>query len=370
MSPAVLTETVWALAHEPEPVLPTRVIVVTTSEGRRVVETQLFQPDPRLSGRCPWDALREALRAQGFDLTNRLRFGVTGDDIRIMTAVDSGDGRSRELADLRTVSDNEAAADFLLEQVRTVVENPDLRLVASLAGGRKTMGALLYACMTLAGRETDRLTHVLVNDPFDTLRGFWFPGQGGGPLQDRHQREFDPSTAHIELADVPFVPLRNLFQRELGRKAGSFHRLVDDCREEVRRAAGERIRLTLDRSRCELEVSGTRLTSAPREHLILLFLATRAKSSEPAFATQKEALDPLNAFRRELIDSAPGDDFADWRHGEGLGAALDELDLRRALSGLRDRLRKAGGNAVDLVGCLPGKGRFSLSVPGSMIHLK
>ena len=224
MSPAVLTETIWALAQGPEPTFPTRVIVVTTVDGRREMEHRLFGPEPRFGGRTPWDTLRAALSAAGHDLSGRLRFGTTGDDIRVIAGCDSVTGRTRELADLRSPGDNEAAADFLLEQVRALVANPDSRLVASLAGGRKTMGALLYACLTLVGRETDRLTHVLVSEPFETLRGFWFPGQPGGAIAKSEVRgakgevAFDPTTARVELADVPFVPLRNLFHRELGRE--------------------------------------------------------------------------------------------------------------------------------------------------------
>ena len=56
----------------------------------------------------------------------------------------------------------------MLDQFRMVVEKADATLIASIAGGRKTMGALLYGCMTLLGRETDRLTHVLVHEPFET----------------------------------------------------------------------------------------------------------------------------------------------------------------------------------------------------------
>jgi len=32
------------------------------------------------------------------------------------------------------------------------------------------MGALLYAALSLLGRPQDRLTHVLVNEPFDNRR--------------------------------------------------------------------------------------------------------------------------------------------------------------------------------------------------------
>ncbi len=371
MSPAILTETVWALAHEAEPVIPARVIAVTTLGGRAELERQLFQPEPRFGGKCPWDALRSALVAAGHDLTGRLRFGTTSDDIRVITAVDPKDGRSRELQDLRTGFDNEAAADFVLEQVRGVTENPDVRLIASIAGGRKTMGATLYAAVSLVARETDRVTHVLVAEPFETLRGFWFPGQPGGPIQDREGRTHEPAAARVELADLPFVPLRNLFQRELGRPAGSFLRLVEACRENVRRAAGEGVRLTIQQSRCEIEVNGTRVKLTPREHLVLLFLATRAKRAEPALGSYGEAIDPINQFCEDLRQNAPRGDYADWRHSDTLKSAFEAegQELRRALSSLGKKLRLAGGNAHLLAPCLPEKGRFSLTVPGPMIFL-
>jgi len=371
MSPAILTETIWALSQEPDPIIPVRIIVVTTSDGRRELERQLFTPDPILQGVTPWDALRGSLAAAGHDLRGLLRFGTTGDDVRVITCTDAATGRTRELADLRTPSDNAAAADFLLEQVRGIVENPDTRLIASLAGGRKTMGALLYACLSLAGRETDRLTHVLVNEPFDTLRGFWFPGQPSSTLPDRTGKPHDPAQARVEMADVPFVPLRNLFHRELGRKAGSFLKLVDECREQVRRTAGEAVRLTIEQSRCEIEVNGTGVRLAPREHLLLLCLATRAKQGEPALGSYKDAITVVDEFRAHLTRSAPARNLADWRHGTALQQSFnDDQEMRRALSSLDKKLREAGGNAHLLAPCLPEKGRFSLTVPAELIFVR
>lgn len=371
MSPAVITETLWALAHEPDPILPRRIIAVTTVEGRRRIHEDLFSPRPRFEGRSAWDTFRLSLAQQGFQLDGRLRFGTTPDDLRVITAPDPRTGQSQELADIRTPSENEATADFLLDQVRQVVENPDTQLIASVAGGRKTMGALLYACLTLAGRETDRLTHVLVNPPFEQVPEFFFPTQPGGDLPIRGGASVHPSEARIELADVPFVPLRNLFKRELGKPAGSFLRLVDSCREHVRQAAGEDIRLTLDAARPVIDVHGVSVQLAPREYLILRFLADRAKSDAPILGSQKEALDPLKAFQKSLLLSAPDDDYSDWRHLDSIGEPMEEPELRRALSSLRSKLRKAGGQASHLADCLPsGPGRFSLTIPGPMIHLR
>lgn len=372
MSPAILTETVWALAHPAdgsEPVIPARVLVLTTRHGREQL-AQLFTPDPALGDVAPWDALRAALVRRGHDLTGQLRFGQTADDIRVITALDPATGQSRELADLRTPADNEAAADFLLEQVRGLVSNPDLSLIASLAGGRKTMGALLYACLTLAGRETDRLTHVLVSEPFETLRGFWFPGQPGGNLAVRGGEAISPSEARVELADVPFVPLRNLFYRDLGQPAGTFRRLLELCRENVRQTAAENLKLEISRSRPETLVNGRLLELSAREHLVLLFFAHRAKQGETVLSAYDEALGELNDFRIQLRASAPADDWSDWRHAAGLNEEFNERGLTRVLSDLRAKTRRAGGEAAFLADLLPAKGRCALTVPGARIFVR
>lgn len=375
MSPAVITETLWALAHPPpgsgeEPVLPHRVVALTTTVGRREVASQLFTPRPAFAGLSAWDALRAALIAAGFDLTDRLRFGTTADDLRVFTTTDRRTGRTIELDDLRTPADNEAAATFILDHVRGFVEDPDKHLIASLAGGRKTMSALLYACFTLLGRDTDRLTHVLVSEPFEQLRDFCFPAQPGGPLSARDGTAHDPATARIELADVPFVPLRYLFPRELGRPAGGFLRLVESCRAGVRARVAEGLQITVTRSRPEIEINGSRLKLGPREHLLLLFLAQRTKNGEPPFAAQKDVLDPLNEFRVALAAERPPKDFSDWRHADSLAAAFDEQDLRRALSSLREKIQSLGGDAAGLATCLPARGRFALDIPAALIFLK
>lgn len=371
MSPAVLTETLWALAHEPDPVIPRRVIVVTTIKGRREIEQQLFTPRPRFGGSSTWDTLRHALSEEGHSLVGHLQFGITADDIRVFTAHDSVSGRSRELEDIRTPSDNEAAADFLLDQVRQVVENPDTHLIASVAGGRKTMGALLYACLTLSGRETDRLTHVLVNEPYEQAPEFFFPGQPGGELPTRGSgNSVSPADARLELADVPFVPLRNLFRRELGHSAGTFSRLVDVCREEIRVRAGRTLRFVADSTRCRLEINGHEVDPSPREHVLMLFLARRAKDQSGGFPDYKNALDPLNAFRADLCASRLASDFSDWRYDPRLRQAFNEEHVRKLVSSLKQKLRQRGGDASLLAACLPEKGRFSLDLEPALIFIK
>lgn len=369
MSPAILTETIWALAAEQPPVIPDRIVVVTTLQGREQVK-QLFAETSALKKQSPWNALRQALEQRGHNLKGKLRFGATANDIRVITGHDKTSERTIELNDIRDRADNEAAADFLLEQVRTFVENPDIQLIVSIAGGRKTLSALMYACVTLAGRETDRLTHVLVSEPFETLRDFWFPHQPGGALKDRDGHEHDPKSAKVELAHVPFVPLRNLFRRELGQPAGSFRRLIDVCLANVRLTAGERLGLQVEMSHPRTNINGRVLELSPREHLLLLFFAQRAKRGETVLSAYDEALVELEETRQKLRASAPANNWSDWRNSESLSAELTERDLVRIISDIRRKAKQAGSDAAFLADVLPAKGRCALDIPASNISIK
>ena len=377
MSPAVVTETIWALAHENPPIIPARVVVVTTAEGRRELCRQLLEPQEALGGIAAWDALRADLARLGHDVSNRLVFGETGSDICVFTSLDPKTGRSRELTDIRTREDSDVAANFLLEKVRTFAANPDIQLTASLAGGRKTMGALLYACMTLSARESDRLTHVLVSEPYDAMRGFFYPGQPGVPLKDRDGRIRDASQAQVSLADVPFVALRNLFQKELRRPVGDFGTLVRDCRERVSREVGATLKVTIDPARRRVEVNGSEVSLSSREMLVLLFLANRAKERSPAIRAYKDAIKPIEEYRLQVCAKASKSDFNDWRASDGFdqkffGAAPgdEEPVLRRIIADIRKKLRSGDSETIKLADCLPEKGRFGLLMPGEMLFVK
>ena len=165
--------------------------------------------------RTVWQELRRAVLGKAAEKDSRLNF----DAARLIEAPNPRTGKSDWLEDLRTPEENAATANFILAELRRWVETPDTRLVLSIAGGRKTMGALLYACISLLGRETDRLTHVLVNDPFDDPRlkpRFYFPQQPQQQLIAMDGRAVSAADAKIDLADLPFVPLRNLFE-QIGR---------------------------------------------------------------------------------------------------------------------------------------------------------
>src|SRR5437016_634568 len=118
MSPAVLTETVWALSRENPAVIPARVITITTSRGKELLEQELFH-GLKASDRL-WSSLRKAILGRGWENDPRLNF----ESPRLITVPNIRTGRSDGLDDFRTSADNVAAADFLLEQVRGLAETP------------------------------------------------------------------------------------------------------------------------------------------------------------------------------------------------------------------------------------------------------
>ena len=78
LSPAILTETVWALAQETPPVIPDTVIVLTTVTGRAQLEKQLFGTD------AAWDQLRRTLLGKQADSDPRLDFDLTPDRVKVV----------------------------------------------------------------------------------------------------------------------------------------------------------------------------------------------------------------------------------------------------------------------------------------------
>ncbi len=341
MSPAVITETVWALAHEKPPIRPKRIIAFGTTRSRDSVVKELLE-----SG--VWEKLREALRAR----EDELIFTAAGEHIRVFTH------KGRELSDLRTAEENEAVADFMLENLRAFTDNPDLQIVASIAGGRKTMGALLYGCMTLIGREDDRITHVLVSEKLERRQNpkFYFPqnaAEGKG----------------IDLAEVPFVPLRNLFPREWGRLPGAFTATVLKYKERIGELLPE-IKLKVFLKQPRIEVNGREIPLSAREQILMLVLAERAKAKQPPLYKFQSALDRLAEMKERLKQTAIPGDWLDWRGAVNEAKFESEDDIRRVLTTIRSKLQKTLGELGSaLMQLLPRRGHFALDLPPENIEI-
>jgi CRISPR-associated protein (TIGR02584 family) len=363
MSPAVLTETIWALAHETPAVVPERIVIVTTAAGRAVLMRELFETP---FGQSPsvWVALRESLAAEGLDLTGLLGFDRRN-DLRELALRDSTSGESQPLEDIRTAHENEAAADFILRELRGLTDDDSCRLIGSIAGGRKTMGSLLCAAVSLVGRDRDRLTHVLVNSPFDDPRltpRFYFPGQPIGGFQDAAGKSVEIEPV-IQLADIPFVPLRDVFPRELGRRPGRFTELVNSYNHNSPLLTTAPLEVVLRRLQPRCEINRIEVPLSPVQALILHFLARRLHENAPPIEKYATAFAEIARVVPQLREEFghPGwlDEISVFLRSGGDG----DRALIKTLDDLRSKLKRRSGDAARVLQALPQKGRFSLKIP-------
>jgi CRISPR-associated protein (TIGR02584 family) len=303
MSPAIITETLWALACEVPPVVPDEVIVITTTRGEADLQRLLLSAENGWQGMEVWqhlraDIFREAGRAAS---DSALQLSIKVIDLP------AASGIRVEAADIRTPEENSHAADFILRTLRTHADNEDCQVIASIAGGRKTMGALLYGAMCLVGKDTDRITHVLVNEPYELCKGFFYPAQFQNDLQagfGGNLTAVQARDARIELADIPFVPLRYGF-KELREPTLSFHGLVHRYSSYFKAADVQKPRVSLNVVASTISVDDTSFSLAGRELLAIAFLFLRAKEGKPKFNGTKESRDSFLQFIQEFKKSCP-----------------------------------------------------------------
>jgi len=369
LSPAVITETVWALAHMEIPIVPKRIIVITTQQGRERVVRQLFEEGA-------WEPMREKLLLKlsqreaekggigNQNLQHYLKLGPVPDSIRVIPQADY----QKELNDVRTAEDNAQVADFLLENLRPFTENAHCRIIGSIAGGRKTMGALLHSVMSLLGRADDRLVHVLVEEPWDRLPGFLYPGCAGNFCHPETGETLDTGSAYLDLAEIPFIPLRPMFESELQKYAGSYLELV----REVRRRAlsrGEDTPVFADPEKGFLRIGDQSLEFNPREYVYYLAFLKRASEGEkPLLQAVDMDAESLRELAREYRRQG---DFSHWANQFLENSDnLEDEDGRKMASSIRTKLKKAGFDKLQIDRLVPRRGRLSIDLDASLITLK
>lgn len=205
MSPQILTETLYALTQKRNPAfIPTEVHVLTTSSGASNARLNL------LVGKHA-----HFLRfCEDYGLNKSI---FTEKNIHCIE-----DSQNNQLEDIRSLKDNEAAADHITRFIRDLTADDKSALHVSMAGGRKTMGYYAGYALSLYGREQDRLSHVLVTEGFEGHRDFYYPTRESQPIHREGKPTLDARDADVVLAEIPFVRLRQEIPQNLLDGQASF----------------------------------------------------------------------------------------------------------------------------------------------------
>jgi CRISPR-associated protein (TIGR02584 family) len=271
LSPQVVTETIFALAMQTEPFIATEVHLITTREGAQRADLSLLSKD------MGWF---QKLRVE-YDLPE---IDFSQKNIHV---VENSSGT--QLEDIRSIDDNRLAADFITNFVRELTADANCALHVSIAGGRKTMGFYLGYALSLYGRPQDRLSHVLVSQPFENTLDFFFPTKGSHVLKTGNGALADTSTAKVTLAEIPFVSLRHGLPEGLLSGNASFNETVSAAKEALAPPT-----LEIDR-RQKFVRAGAHLIKLPPAELALLSVFARNKLADwpPLDAPTKGVPDPI-----------------------------------------------------------------------------
>jgi len=356
LSPQVVTETLYALALKETPAfVPTEIHLITTGRGAEHARLNL------LSESIGW--------------FHRLRRDWNLPEIRFTPAhihvIPAADGAPLE--DIRDGADNTRAADFITARVAELSADSQAALHVSLAGGRKTMGYYLGYALSLFGREQDRLSHVLVTAPFENHREFYYPTPFEHPIHVKEGGKdiaYDCRHAQVDLADIPFVRLRGGLPEELLNGGAQFSQAV-----AAAQCGGREVGLAIDPTARTATAGGETVKLAPKELVLLLWLAQRRLAgSEPVRCDKTGNPDAAREYL-ETCRQVFGENSSETERAEsGLKKGMDSAWFSPA----KTRLHAALVNALGRSGAAPylvralgrGKGdRFELGLTPEQIRI-
>lgn len=351
LSPQVVTETLYAVTQHPTtPCPPTEICLLTTREGAERARLALLSEEPGWFGRlCRDYALPE----------------IAFDESRIHV-LRGANGEALE--DIRSHDDNRIAADCITETVRVLTRDPQCALHVSIAGGRKTMGFYLGYALSLFGREQDRLSHVLVAEPFESSWDFFYPTPYSRIITTRDNKLADTRDARVTLAEIPFVSLRHGIPDHLLDGQCTFSAAVSAARAVL--APPE---LIIDLVQRRIRAAGRVINLPPAELAMLSLFARRAMTGEKALpAPQKLVPEPAWAERylaelRRIVGTMADRDETE----RALVNGMDGDYFSQRLSKLHARLSKALGPAAAPYRIEDGHTRprrYRLALPAAAVH--
>lgn len=258
---------------------------------------------------------------QRLDVSGKLAFGST-DSIRVL-----GDGQS-DFDDIATPEQNDAAADFILKVLRQYTEDPGTRVMVSIAGGRKSMSALMISCMSLLGRSQDRVCHVLVNEPYEQRMKpiFLFPEKGV-----KHQlgeKIYQSANGKPVLYDIPFVRVRGWYEKEFRSGPPSYMQLINKVQGIAPQPANYP-GIKLDVTEGRLFIGKSEVALSPPEFALIYIMLNRIEQNRIPMAWAELEDDFLQLLEKRVPISV------NWFHTFKDSGEPDPEDFRKWASSAR-----------------------------------
>ena len=282
MTPQIITETIWALACDPkndDKWIPDEIHVLSTQDGLTQIKSRLFA-----------DGILQQFK-NDYPQVRHIQF-----DQQNLHVIEGADHTA--LNDLKTPEDNEFAANAICEKIRLFTSDDQVTLHVSIAGGRKTMGFYAGYALSLYGRAQDRMSHVLVEEKFETARDFFYPTLESSFVTDRFNKEWDAKDAQVWLAKIPFVRLKDAVKDKHQLKGNdSFSQVVHKINESF-----NDVKLVIDLAKEMIIVNGKFEIHdlPPREFAMLYWFADRRKQGLTGILAPNKNITSSDAKQNDL----------------------------------------------------------------------
>ncbi len=282
LSPQVVTETLYAFINKQPDLFPEEIKIITTIQGKQRILTDLLHPQ---TGYFHSFCREYEIPPQSISF-----------DSSSITVIQ--DALGNPLQDIVTADDNSATVDQINQFIRRLCTEKDNRILASIAGGRKTMSVILAYAMILWGRPGDKLFHVLVNRKFESHPEFFYPPKKPIILKTAEGKEISTAQAKIELAEIPFIKLGDYIGASLQKyiSSESYEKTTRDLNKIFSTQP-----LICDFQRRILSIGEDIINLTPVQMTIYYILLTRKKASNegrPSFISLPE----MHDIRTELAD--------------------------------------------------------------------
>ncbi len=281
LSPQVVTETCFALTqNHANPWVPTEIHVITTRVGAENARLNLLS------------------ESKGWFHRLRMDFNLPEIKFDPSTIHVICDENGRPLDDIRSPSDNQAAADFICDIVRELTSDDEVQVHVSIAGGRKSMGYYVGYAISLFGRPQDELSHVLVSQAFENSPYFYYPTPYEYPVDTRQGDKIltlDAKSADVALARIPFVRLRLGQPLDVLNGGAKFTEVVTAVQRSLQPAS-----LIIDLQNRQVKAGCKVIGLPPAQLAFLSWFARRAKVGAPSLLLRKqESSEYAQAFLKE-----------------------------------------------------------------------
>ena len=310
LSPQIVTETLYALClSQSPPWIPDEIHLITSREGGERARLALL------------DAVDGQFHAFIRDYPQAASVCFPPENIHLIPGPDG-----EPLTDIRSPQDNALAADAIHALVRQLTAEPNNELHVSIAGGRKTMGFYLGYCLSLTARPQDKLSHVLVSDPFESLPDFYYPPAMPRLLHTRDGRPIHTADARIMLAEIPFVRLRPLLPAAALAPELSFSDAVAATQAHL-----EKPQLRINLAERQIHCGRHALNLPPQLFAWYIWLAQRCRDGLPPVRhTDADAAEFLAVYAQTVgIDAVDYENTAEMLTKEG-GFSKEFFEQKRA----------------------------------------